>query len=74
MPLPAGQHQRFRLNIAELKLSVLGRQCLDRSIRDQAEVAAWTARRKATAVTVDWHFTTANARVKLKRLSPALHA
>ncbi len=65
------------LNIAELELSGLGRQCLDRRIPDQAtlaaEVAAWTARRNAEAVTVDWHFTSADARVTLKRLYPVLH-
>jgi len=65
------------LNIAELELSVLGRQCLDRRLPDRAtvaaEVAAWVAERNATAVTVDWHFTTADARIKLKHLYPVLH-
>jgi hypothetical protein len=64
------------LNIAECELSVLSRQCLDRRISDQetlvAEVAAWQARRNAAQVTVDWHFTAADARIKLKRLYPVL--
>jgi hypothetical protein len=65
------------LNIAEIELSVLGRQCLSRRLPDfaalAAEVAAWQDRRNATATTVDWRFTTANARIKLKRLYPSLH-
>jgi hypothetical protein len=60
------------LNMAELELSVLGRQCLDRRLPDREtltrEVAAWEAERNAAVVTVDWQFTTADARVKLKRL------
>ena len=64
------------LNIAEIELSVLGRQCLDRRIPDRAtlaaEVAAWEARRNAEAATVDWPFTAADARIKLKHLSPIL--
>jgi transposase len=64
------------LNMAELELSVLARQCLDRRLPDQEtlarEVAAWEAERNAAAVTVDWHFTTADARVKLKRLYPSI--
>ena len=66
------------LNVAEVELSALGRQCLDRRIPDQAtlaaEVAAWEERRNAEAVTVDWQFTTADARTKLKRLYPAFEA
>ncbi len=65
------------LNIAEIELSALGRQCLARRLPDQAtltaEVAAWVAKRNAVAVTVDWHFTTADARVKLKHLYPVPH-
>lgn len=64
------------LNIAEIELSVLDRQCLDRRLAGhdalRTEVAAWTAARNAAAVTVDWHFTTADARTKLKRLYPSL--
>jgi transposase len=62
------------LNIAELELSVLARQCVNRRIPDkerlQSEVAAWETERNAVAVTIDWQFTTADARVKLKRLYP----
>jgi len=64
------------LNIAECELSVLSRQCLDQRISDrallEAEVAAWEARRNAERVTVDWQFTAADARIKLKRLYPVL--
>jgi hypothetical protein len=64
------------LNMAEIELSVLARQCLDRRIPDletlRREVAAWEAERNAAAVTVDWQFTTADARTKLKRLYPIL--
>lgn len=64
------------LNIAESELSVLARQCLDRRIADKAtleqEVAAWEVRRNTAGITVDWQFTTADARIKLKRLYPTL--
>jgi hypothetical protein len=64
------------LNIAEIELSVLGRQCLDRRIADAAtltrEVAAWETWRNAADLRVDWQFTTADARVKLHRLYPVL--
>lgn len=62
------------LNIAEIELNVLGRQCLGRRIPDKPtltrEVAAWEARRNADQAKVDWRFTTADARIKLKRLYP----
>ena len=64
------------LNMAEIELSVLGRQCLARRIPDAAtlirEVAAWEAARNAAGLRVDWQFTTADARIKLKRLYPVL--
>lgn len=64
------------LNIAEIELSVLGRQCLDRRLADAAtlirEVAAWEAARNAAQLRVDWQFTTADARIKLHRLYPVL--
>lgn len=62
------------LNMAELDLSVLARQCLARRIPDQAtletEVAAWVAARNAEAVTVSWHFTQDDARQRLHGLYP----
>lgn len=64
------------LNMAEIELGVLRGQCLDRRIPDLAtltgEVAAWQNDRNAVQVKVDWQFTTADARVKLKRLYPIL--
>ncbi len=64
------------LNIAEIELNVLGRQCLGRRIPDKPtltrEVAAWEAQRNADQAKVDWRFTTADARIKLKRLYPNL--
>ena len=64
------------LDMAESELSVLSGQCLDRRIPDRPaltdEVAAWEASRNKKHVKADWQFTTADARVKLKRLYPAL--
>jgi hypothetical protein len=64
------------LNVAEIELSVVARQCLDRRIPDLAtlrrEIAAWETRRNAAVVTVQWHFTAERARVKLKRLYPTI--
>jgi hypothetical protein len=55
---------------------VLSRQCLDRRLPDKAtfaaEVQAWQKRRNAASTTVDWRFTTADARIKLKRLYPTI--
>jgi hypothetical protein len=64
------------LNMAEIELSVLSRQCLDRRIPDaatlEAEVAAWVNRRNEARATIDWQFTTADARIKLKHLYPSV--
>jgi hypothetical protein len=64
------------LNMAEIELSILGRQCLHRRIPDATtlarEVAAWVADRNAAAATIDWRFTTTDARIRLKRLYPSL--
>ncbi len=64
------------LNIAECELSVVACQCLNRRLADGAtlerEVAAWEQTRNAAQVTIDWQFTTDNARIKLKRLYPEL--
>jgi len=63
------------LNIAEIELSVLARQCLDRRLPDREtlarEVAAWEAERNQAGGTVEWRFTTADARIKLKHLYPS---
>jgi hypothetical protein len=64
------------LNMAEIELSVLTRQCLDRRIPDKAilasEVAAWQQRRNTAEAKIDWRFTNDEARIKLKRLYPTL--
>jgi transposase len=63
------------LNMAEIELSVLSRQCLQRRIADLVtltqEVQAWGKGRNAKQVVADWRFTTADARIKLKRLYPS---
>jgi len=63
------------LNMAEIEISVLTGQCLDRYIPDvtilKREVAAWQEERNARQATIDWQFTTAKARDKLKRLYPS---
>ncbi len=65
------------LNMAEIELSVLSRQCLDRRIPDEAalskEVQAWVDQRNTKAVKVHWQFATANARIKLLSLYPKIH-
>ena len=64
------------LNIAEIEIGVLSRQCLDRRIPDretmQREVAAWQLRRNREAASVEWRFATADARIKLKSLYPSI--
>jgi len=63
------------LNMAEIELSVLTGQCLDRRIPDQQtleqETAAWEARRNRERATIHWRFTVQDARTKLARLYPA---
>ncbi len=63
------------LNMAEIELGVLAAQCLDRRLPDRAtlecEVAAWEADRNAAPRTINWRFTTADARIKLKHLYPS---
>lgn len=65
------------LNIAECELSVLSRQCLNRRLPNietvQTQVAAWEQERNQQPHTVDWQFTTQDARIKLKRLYPVLN-
>lgn len=65
------------LNMAEIELSVLSRQCLDRRVPDfealETQVEAWQRRRNNEGCKIDWRFTTEDARIKLKRLYPSLH-
>lgn len=64
------------LDMAEIEIGVLSRQCLNRRIKDieqlQTEVAAWERDRNQRSVNVDWRFRTADARIKLKRLYPLI--
>lgn len=66
------------LNMAEIELSVLNRQCLKRCIPSQTvllqETEAWALQRNNKQATVDWQFTTHDARIKLKRLYPSIDA
>ena len=66
------------LNMAEIELGVLTRQCLDRRIPDRAvlrrEVKAWQERRNREAVSVNWRFSTEDARIKLKSLYPSIQS
>lgn len=65
------------LNMAEIELSVLSRQCLDRRIPDfetlKQEVAAWQSQRNQEETWIDWRFTTQDARIKLHRLYPSIN-
>jgi len=64
--------------MAEIELSVLQHQCLDRRIPDAAtlkrEIAAWAQQRNTEQATIDWRFSVSDARKKLKRLYPSLPA
>jgi hypothetical protein len=66
------------LNMAEIELSVLSRQCLDRRIGKievlRSEIRAWQQKRNEASKAVDWQFTTSEARIKLKRLYPVIQA
>jgi len=63
------------LNMAETELSILARQCLDQRLdskqKMEKEVTAWEAERNRSAIKINWRFTTADARIKLKRLYPS---
>jgi hypothetical protein len=66
------------LNMAEIELNVINSQCLDRRIAEKetliTEVAAWEHQRNQHASTANWQFTTADARIKLRKLYPSFHA
>ena len=66
------------LNMAEIEFSVLRRQCLSRRIPDQEtlkhEVQAWQDRRNQQRASVNWRFTTDDARIKLKKLYPSINS
>ena len=85
-PKPGGLVERFEwhytpkhgswLDLAESELGVLSSQCLDRRIPDKQtlveEIAAWEHDRNANHTKANWHFTTPNARIKLKHLYPSI--
>ena len=64
------------LNMAEIDLSALDRQCLSQRLASldiaQQQVAAWTARRNQQQVTINWRFTAEDASIKLKHLYPSI--
>jgi transposase len=64
------------LNMAEIELSVVNRQCLNRRLPDsytlKQEIAAWEEHRNQKSCSVNWRFTTSDARIKLKRLYPSI--
>jgi hypothetical protein len=66
------------LNVAEIEISHLSRQCLDRRIPNKSklnnEVQAWTRKRNVEQACVDWQFTAEDARIKLKNLYPIITA
>jgi transposase len=66
------------LNMAEIELSILSRQCLDRRIPDEdtlkREVQAYEQRRNDARATIDWQFTSRDARMKLHQLYPSISA
>lgn len=66
------------LNMAEIELSVLSRQCLDRRIPDfqtlEQQVWAWQTQRNQQETWIDWRFTPEDARVKLQRLYPSINS
>ncbi len=63
------------LNMAEIELSILNRQCLNRRIANQMElkreIMAWEKKRNSMSKTINWRFTTTDARVKLRKLYPS---
>ena len=66
------------LNMAEIELGILSRQCMGGRVPDQptlvASVERWQKDRNANRATIDWQFTTADARIKLRRLYPKTQA
>ena len=66
------------LNMAEIEIGVLARQCLDRRLADRhilkREIDAWQKQRNEEAVHVNWRFTTDDARIKLKSLYPSIQS
>lgn len=63
--------------MAEIEFSVLSRQCLNGYLPNRemlaSETLAWETERNSKKATVDWRFTTADARIKLKKLYPVIH-
>ncbi len=66
------------LNMAEIEIGVMTRQCIDRRIESQnalrSEIDAWQKKRNEEKKQVNWRFTTENARIKLRSLYPSLQS
>lgn len=64
------------LNMAEIELSALGRQCLDQRLSErkamERQVRAWTTQRNKAKTSVNWRFTTKDARIRLRKLYPSI--
>ena len=64
------------LDMAEIEIGIMARQCLNRRIPDQEtlkhEIGAWQDARNQKAIRVNWRFTTEDARIKLKSLYPSI--
>ena len=62
--------------MAEIEIGIMSRQCLSDYLADkgtiEAEVLAWCTKRNSNNSKVDWHFTTSDARIKLKRFYPVI--
>lgn len=69
-----GTQVRALPNMAEIEIGIMSRQCLRERIPSKQlmsnAVAAWTACRNAASLTINWHFSTQDARIKLKHLYP----
>jgi hypothetical protein len=71
--------KKYRVSLSESqRLLLLSKQCLDRRIPDRntlsREVAAWEAARNGLGASVNWRFTTGDARIKLRHLYPTYEA
>lgn len=75
LPIECSPLQHPLNRLTEIELAILSSQCLDRRLPDTeiltSEVAAWEETRNDVATAVNWRFTTADARIKLKHFYPS---